>query len=220
MSSTSRTLTNRHNTLLAPEVDFIVVDGSGSMVDKWWDFMASLDIFVDALRRRVNSHTIVSVFDDKDVSMIQRDCPIAEWKCLKEEPLTSSWGYTPLYDAINAMGRHMKELDPPKASIVIVTDGNENRSLYTTHAQARAILDWCRAKGWQVTFLGCDFNNSKQAKLLGVGEANAIGVQKKLLSEAAALLAAKRIRHSVADEDINFSEDERQQFGGLLPKPE
>jgi hypothetical protein len=64
---------------------------------------------------------------------------------------------TPLFDAINMMGRELQALNPPRCSIVIITDGDENGSRHTTADQARAILDWCRAQGWQVTFLGADF---------------------------------------------------------------
>jgi hypothetical protein len=123
---------------------------------------------------------------------------------------------TPLYDAINLMCRKLRDLDPPKASIVIVTDGDENGSNHTSADQARALLDWCRAKGWQVTFLGADFNNSKQAKLLGADETNTIGVRKQKLLEAGKSLGDKRLKHALYGDDINFSEDERKNFGGFL----
>lgn len=217
---TNRAIQTRPGALLAPQVDYIVVDGSSSMTDKWWDFMASLDSFVDGLRTaQLNSHIIASVFDSHNSSLIQRDCRIEDCKPFSVEPLMSTWGMTPLYDAINTMGRAMRDLDPQRASIVIVTDGDENASEYTDHTQARAILDWCKAKGWAVTFIGCDFNNASQAGLLGITDSNSIGVAKARLTDATRAFAQKRTRHYHTGEDITFSNDEKTQFGGYLAAP-
>jgi hypothetical protein len=114
------------------------------------------------------------------------------------------------------MGRELQALNPPRCSIVIITDGDENGSRHTTADQARAILDWCRAQGWQVTFLGADFNNSKQAKLLGANESNSLGVQAQKLLEAGKTLGEKRVRHATAGTDISFTDEEKKDFGGYL----
>lgn len=210
-------LVQRSGTLLAPQLDFILVDGSSSMMNKWYDTLAALDGFMTTLQaQNIASHGIVSVFDTQNLDSVQRDSIIGDWPLFSKEPLKSTWGCTPLYDAINLMGRTLKELDPPRCSIVIVTDGAENGSRHTTHEQARAILDWCRAKGWQVTFLGADFNNSAQAKRLGANDSNSIGVRKQLLSAAGKTLGAKRARNALFGEDINFSDEEKENFGGYL----
>lgn len=213
-------LVNRTGTLLAPQLDYILIDGSGSMIDKWYDTLAALDGFMDTLRgMNIASHGIVNVFDSRNLSNIERDSVIGDWPRFSVEPIRCPGGMTPLYDAINLMGRELRALNPPRASIVIITDGDENGSRHTTHEQARAILDWCRAKGWQVTFLGADFNNSKQAKLLGADESNSVGVQKRLLGEAGKALGAKRVRNALFGEDMNFTADERKNFGGYLNGP-
>jgi hypothetical protein len=105
---------------------------------------------------------------------------------------------------------------PLKASLIIITDGDENASK-TTGEQAKALLDWCRAMGWQVTFLGCDFENSAQAKLLGANDSNAIGVSAKRLTDATSLLAEKRARYSQYGTDMDMTKDEKTELGGLLP---
>lgn len=216
----SQALTTRSGALLAPQLDYILIDGSGSMQDKWWDTLAGLDGFIDTLRAmNIASHGIVHVFDSRDVKSIQRDSVIGEWKTFRDDPLGAGWASTPLYDAINAMGRELRDLDPPRCSIVIVTDGDENGSKYTNATQAKAILDWCRAKGWQVTFLGAEFNNSAQAKLLGANASNSIGVQKLKLLEAGKALGEKRARNALFGEPINFSDEERKNFGGYLTGP-
>jgi hypothetical protein len=208
---------NRIGALQAPQLDYILIDGSGSMQDKWWESLGALDAFIDVLKsQNVNSHGIITVFDSHDVGFIARNSTIDTWQKFSVDPIGAHWGSTPLYDAINNMGRELKDLDPPRASIVIVTDGDENGSKYTTVDQARAILDWCRAKGWQVTFLGADFNNSRQARLLGADDSNSLGVQKALMNEAGKTLGKKRAIHAITGADINFSEQEKKDFGGYL----
>jgi hypothetical protein len=201
-------------------LDYLVIDGSGSMVDKWWDFMASADAFVQLLKdANLNSHLIATVFDDKSIGYIQRDEALSDWTSFIDRPLDLGRGYTPLYDAINAAGQHLRDLDPARASIIFVTDGDENCSECTDVVQAAAIIKWMRAKGWQVTFIGCDYNNMKQAAQLGVNEHNTIGVAKARLLDAAKALGEKRIRHAKFGTDMHFSDDEKQQFGGYLNGP-
>jgi len=206
---------NRSGTLQAPQLDYVLLDGSSSMGPKWWDTVAALRGYVDVLRsQNINSHGIIQLFDSHDLDCELRNGTIDTWTDLSD--LGYHGGMTPLYDAINLMARKLRDLDPPKCSIVIVTDGDENGSRHTSADQARAMLDWCRAKGWQVTFLGADFNNTRQAKLLGANESNSIGVQQKRLKDAGKALGEKRVKHALFGDDINFSEDERKDFGGYL----
>lgn len=208
-------LINRGGTLQAPQLDYILLDGSSSMMPKWWETMGALEAYVDVLKsQNINSQAIIQVFDSHDLDSIQRDCTLENWGPLTD--IGAHWGMTPLYDAINLMARRLRDLSPPKCSIVIVTDGDENGSHTTSHDQARAMLDWCRAQGWQVTFLGADFNNTSQARLLGADDSNSVGARKMLLKDAGKSLGEKRAKHAMFGDDINFSEDERKNFGGYL----
>lgn len=216
----SRQLITRPGALQAPQLDYILIDGSGSMSDKWAAAHNALDVMMDVLRsQNINSHGIVQTFSDMMLSRIDRDSTIDVWTKFGLEPSRLPGGMTPLFDAINLMCRSLKELDPPNASIIIVTDGDENASRHTSHIQAKALLDWCRAKGWQVTFLGCDFNNDAQAKLLGSNPRNTIAVRKEMLQIAGKTLGEKRANNARTGTDINFTDDEKENFGGYLTGP-
>jgi hypothetical protein len=104
--------------------------------------------------------------------------------------------------------------------IVIATDGYENGSSHTDLNQARAIIKWMEAKGWSVTFIGCDFNNEELANKLGVTASQAIGVAKKMLTDAGASLGAKRVANDRSGAPIHWNDDEKQQFGGYLSGPQ
>lgn len=203
-----------------PNLDYILLDGSGSMEKKWWDMLDAIDSFAARLKaEHVNTKLRLQVFDSNVIDQISRDCSIDDWKTFAQEPIGAHWGGTPLYDAINSMCRTLRDLAPSRCSILIVTDGGENGSR-TDRTQAKALLDWCRAQGWQVTFMGCDFNSSDDARALGASETNVIGVQKLLLSEATERFAEKRADYQRFGSPINFTEEERQQFGGYLSAPE
>lgn len=213
-------LINRPGSLMAPELDYLLIDGSGSMLDKWHDTMAGIAGYIDVLRsRNIRSWGIANVFDSGHLEGIQLDCELEFWPNLARHPLNCPMGGTPLYDAVNVMVRDLAERQPQHCSIVIVTDGEENASHHTDYVQARALLDWARAQGWQVTFLGANFNNSNQARLLGANDSNSIGVQQKRLADAGRSLGEKRARHAQTGEDINFTGEEKQQFGGYLAGP-
>ena len=178
-------------------------------------------VFAGKLVKRHESLPIIfQAFDTNYFDNVLFDVPIEDWEPLYNFDMVScvGWSSTPLYDAIHTMGRRLKDLDPPRCSIVIVTDGHENASRYTDLNQAKAILDWCRAKGWQVTFIGANFNNRQQADLLGSNPASAIGVERRHLVDATKALAEKRKRYGLYGENMHYTEEERQQFGGYLTK--
>jgi hypothetical protein len=203
------------------QMDYILVDGSGSMQDKWWDTLDAIEAYVQGVKAaNIQSHIILHSFDDVALELLHRDGPIENWVPLRQSPIGAYWGGTPLYDAISLMARKLRDLDPPRASIVIVTDGAENASKSTDLTQAKALLDWMRAKGWQITFIGADFSNSRQARALGANESSAIGVEKRRLTDATSALAKKRARYGLYGEAMHYSDDEKQQFGGYLNKPD
>jgi hypothetical protein len=202
---------------LTSQLDFILLDGSGSMRDKWWDMLGAIDTYVSTLKTNaVDSHLLLHIFDDHDLRLVGRDTHIRDWKTFNIDPIGAHFGGTPLYDAIVMMGATIRDLNPSACAITIVTDGENGHNKFASLDQATAILDWLRAQGFQVTFIGCDFNNSAQARALGANDSNSIGVQKKLLSAAARNYAEKRTANARTGADISFSETERQQFGGYL----
>lgn len=223
----SRSLVRRTDLIKAKEhslhaqfLEYLLIDGSGSMMSKWSDTMAGVTGYTDHLKsKHIRSWGIAHVFDSSNIADLQLDCELELWPARGEFNLAIPGGGTPLYDAINLMARDLAERDPQNCAITIVTDGDENGSRHTDGAQARALLDWCRAQNWQVTFLGVDWNNSKLSRDLGANESNSISVQKHLLLEAGKKLGEKRVNNIMTGNDIDFNKDEQQHFGGYLMGP-
>lgn len=206
--------------LLAPQLDYLLVDTSSSMSPKWLDTTRAIDAALSDLKtQNLNSHLILTTFSGPGECTICRDDELHNTLSVLESPIPFTGGGTALYDAIAQMVWHLRDLDPPRCSILIVTDGEEMASRHTDLTQAKALLDWCRAKGWQVTFLGCDFNNYSQAAGLGADAATTIGVSQARLSDATRAFAKKRKLYGDSGDDINFTDDEKQQFGGYLNAP-
>ncbi len=200
--------------------DYILLDGSGSMKRQWFETLAAIEAYVQTTKAaNVHSQILLHIFEGGKLEYIARNVSIADWKPLRDDPPGSYWGGTPLYDAISLMCRRLRDLDPPRCSILIVTDGDENESRSTDLVQAKAMLDWCRAKGWQITFIGANFNNREQSGLLGADKNSAIGVSVKHLTDATTALARKRARYGLYGEAMHYTDAEQQQFGGFLEGP-
>jgi len=203
--------------LTSDQIDYILLDGSSSMHGQWYDVLNSLDTYVEEVRRQpgIQSQVLLATFSTRNVHQLERDCPVGEWLALRDAPIDCPGGMTPLYDAIVQMGLMLREINPPRASIIIATDGNENGSLHD-EIVARGVLDWMKAKGWQVSFIGCNWNNSELAAKLGVSPEASIGVGRRHLTDATRELGKKRNKYGISGAPIHWSEDEKQNFGGYL----
>jgi hypothetical protein len=86
---------------------------------------------------------------------------------------------TPLLDAIVRTIALAEADNPDKAVIVIMTDGHENASREVTRDGVKVALDRVRARGWEVVFLGANFDNISDASSVGV--CDVVPVQSRLL---------------------------------------
>lgn len=222
----AHSLTNLSTSLGDPTVgqqDFILLDASGSMAPQWASVLSSIDAYVRTLHalRTSTSLRLVSFtgVNGRLEMFIERDCLPTSWVSCRDIPLPG--GMTPLYPAINEMGLEMERLNPRRAQILIATDGDHSRGYDcgTNLERARAVINWLKAKGYSVTFLGCDWNNLASAASLGVSAANAIGTSTARLSDVTRELAAKRHRYGLTGDPVSFSDDEKKAFGGYLSAP-
>lgn len=215
----STSLTYHPGALRAQQLDYVLLDLSASMHDKWWNVIGSLDAFVaTAVEQGVNSHAILHTFTGGAADTVQEDCPLREWPKLGDF-MKPGYGDTPLYDAIAHMAWRLRDLQPARCAITIVTDGEEMGSQFTTADQAKALIDWCKAMGWSVTFIGAGFNVSKLATRLGLSDDNNASVQTGKLLEAGKALGQKRADNARYGKDISFSKEEKSDFGGFLTGP-
>jgi len=150
--------------------DFILLDRSGSMQDKWVESLSSINAYVKKLADdNVDTGVTLAVFDYHEGFKFDviRDRIIPKtWHTVTDKDATPR-GMTPLNDATGRIVSLAEAGNYDKVAIIIMTDGLENHSREMTVDQAKAALDRCRAKNWQVIFLGANFDNAKQAASYG-----------------------------------------------------
>jgi hypothetical protein len=146
--------------------DFILLDRSGSMKELWAEALSSVNAYVKKLAEdKVDTGVTLAVFDGQgglDFKVVRDRIIPSTW-----HPVTSAdaepRGMTPLNDATGRIVSLARAGNYDKVAIIIMTDGHENDSKELSVQQARSLLDDCRTKGWQVIFLGADFDNAAQA---------------------------------------------------------
>ena len=201
--------------------DFILLDRSGSMQVLWSEALHSVNAYVTKLAEdRVDTGVTLATFD-KDgeqfkFEIIRERVIPSTWKPVSAEDATPR-GMTPLNDAIGRVvtlakaGLNGTQYD--KLALVIMTDGLENASREYSHKAAKALLDDCRAKNWQVIFLGANFDNAAQAEAYGNVAVQSMAVGAASLSAAMSATAAKRRAYAASATPMQYSEEEKRRFG-------
>src|ERR1700733_7223747 len=201
--------------------DFILLDRSGSMQVLWSEALHSVNAYVKKLAEdQVDTGVTLATFDKDGEEFkfeIVRDRIIpSTWKPLSSEDAIPR-GMTPLNDAIGRVvtlakaGLNGTQYD--KLALVIMTDGLENASREYSHKAAKALLDDCRAKNWQVIFLGANFDNAAQAEAYGNVAVQSMAVGAASLSAAMSATAAKRRAYAASATPMQYSEEEKRRFG-------
>lgn len=195
--------------------DFILLDRSGSMSSLWTEAINSVNGYVEKLAEdKVDTGVTLIAFDGSGG---------LDFKILRDRIIPSTWrkvaeteapprGMTPLNDAVGRLVSLAMSKTYDKVAIIIMTDGHENASREISHRAARNMLDECRAKGWQVIFLGANFDNAVQAESYGTMSGQHVNSTAGNLRSTTTALADKRALYaSGASATMDFSDEEKLQ---------
>lgn len=195
--------------------DFILLDRSGSMSSLWDEAIGSINTYAQKLADdSVDTGITIATFDkatqsgqDPFLFEVVRDRITPKTlKPLSVKEITPR-GFTPLSDAIGKVVTLAEAGGYEKVAIIIMTDGHENASKEYTVAQAKARLDQCRAKNWQVIFLGADFDNVSQATSFGNAAGQTIRASAANLRNTMAATATMRGTYGLTGQSINYSDE-------------
>jgi uncharacterized protein YegL len=151
----------------------VILDRSGSMKDIRHDMEGSFDTFIEE-QRRLSGACVVSLyqFDDYFEKVYE------ERDIRQVPPLTlMPRGWTALLDAVGntidlVEKRHARKLEhlrPGKVVVVVITDGDENKSHQFSRAQIAEKVSYQRThRRWQFAFLGANIDSFKEAGNLGM----------------------------------------------------
>ncbi len=194
--------------------DFILLDRSGSMGSLWGEALSAVNGYVKKLADdKVDTGVTLAVFDSGSFDVLRDRIVPSTWnKVLPSEAEPRS--FTPLNDSVGKIVAMAKAgingVQYDRVAIIIMTDGLENASRELTTAQAKALLDECRAKNWQVIFLGANFDNWEQGKSYGSVRGQTAQVAPENLAASMESLAGSRGDYAVSGATMDFADDERE----------
>jgi len=200
--------------------DFILLDRSGSMQGTMWlEAINSINAYVEKLAADgIDTGVTLVAFDSNEPSKILRDrITPKSWKKVTNDDAMPRGG-TPLNDATGMM-LDLAERGAPwgtkydKVSIVIVTDGEENASQeYRGSEGAQKIkfrLNALRERGWQVTYLGANFDNQKQAATYGATLSGTVQTSAANFAGTMRAMAGKRGLYATGAGDMSWTAHEQ-----------
>ena len=128
-------------------------------------FDVNINQYVRAMTWNANV-PLEPVINNSVLEVVRSDVDIASWPSLTGHEVTPRGG-TPLYDAVIETKDLLKNDQSDKGIFLIITDGGENSSR-SNKAGANSAIEVVKSKGWEVVFLGANFDNSVDAKSMGM----------------------------------------------------
>lgn len=195
--------------------DFILLDRSGSMGSLWSEALGSINGYVQKLAEdKIDTGVTLAVFDENggtlDFRVIRDRIIPSTWNPVTDADATPR-GMTPLNDATGKIVALANAGNYDKVAI-IMTDGHENSSKELSVEQAKKLLDECRAKNWQVIFLGANFDNAAQARNYGNFVGATFSASAGNFGDALSRTASKRQLYGATGQSISFSDEEKAEL--------
>ena len=195
---------------------YILLDRSGSMQSLWTEALSSVNAYAKELDNKtdgdaVDAKVTFAVFDAQaglQFEILRKGVPALHWEDVTDKE-TSPRGMTPLLDAIGQIVSLAETDNPDQAIIVVMTDGLENASTEVTREGAKAALDRAKKKGWEVVFLGANFDNIDDASSVGVGAASQLSMATGHLNQSMRMAAKKSRGYFARRSKMEFDEADR-----------
>ena len=195
---------------------YILLDRSGSMSQRWSEALGSINAYVKELAKGSATVTLAT-FDsvgDMKYEVLRDAVPSAEWKDVTDADAQPRGG-TPLLDAIGRAVSAIESRPGDKKILIVMTDGEENQSREMNKVSAKAALDRFEKRGWQVVFLGADFDAFGQAATVGVQNAKVMRLNSGSYVAAMADLGSKsRAYTSGGIAEVAFNDEDRARASG------
>ena len=196
---------------------YILLDRSGSMQSLWVEALSSVNAYAKELNNKtdgdaVDGHITLATFDDHDglkFDLLRRKQPALHWEKVTDRE-ASPRGMTPLLDALGRIIALAEADNPDRAVIVVMTDGQENASREVTRDGAKTALDRVKTKGWDVVFLGANFDNISDASSVGVFAGQQMAMAPGTMNASMMRMAKKSRAYFMRNERHQFDEADRE----------
>lgn len=194
---------------------YILLDRSGSMSSRWTEALVSINAYVKELAKGSATATLAT-FDSHGTmqyDVLRDSVPATEWKDVTDAEAQPRGG-TPLLDAIGRAVSAIESRPGKKKILIVMTDGEENQSSEMTKDSAKAAIDRFEKNGWQVVFLGADFNAFGEASKVGVGVGKVMRMNSGFYAAAMTDLGAKSRAYTAGvSAEVSFNDEDRTRAG-------
>lgn len=193
---------------------YILLDKSGSMATRWDSSLEAINGYALGLAATIPDTPITLItFDHMNglqFDVLRSGQPAKLWKPLSPGEAHPRGG-TPLFDAIARLATLIENSASERVAVTIVTDGEENSSRDVNRDGAKLRIDNLTGKGFDVSFIGADFNNWKQSEAVG-------GLYRKTIQtsgaegmkEAFAATAVSNSTYSQTGQTVDYSDQDRK----------
>jgi hypothetical protein len=154
---------------------FFNLDCSGSMSTCWDDAIGGFNSFVaDQAAQQPDSTLTLKQFDH-EIRTTFENVPFKDVRPLTRETFVPR-GSTALLDAIGetVKGAGNASSPPEPATLIILTDGQENASRTYTKAHIKDLLEQKQKEGWTIIYLGANQDAFAEAGSMGIAAANTV----------------------------------------------
>lgn len=141
--------------------------------ERWTSAIDSINDYIANLQKEeVEGNVTIIAFDSNmqghvRLESILENRSIAYFKRVNPDVLAPS-GMTPLYDAAAYIMDLALKSESERAVVVIMTDGHENASREYTQTTIKSKVDSVTKKGYEVIFLGANFDISQYTAQAGL----------------------------------------------------
>lgn len=215
----------------------ILLDRSASMQSRWSTSINSINEYVSVLKENGIQGTVTLVafdtvagygsygvnvsqpFTNMDVSpitpkgvteVVRRSVPINQWVNLTGSEI-SPRGSTPLFDAVYEMKYFIQQDNTERGVFLIMTDGEENSSKNKKEV-AEGVVSYIKARGWEVVFLGANFDVAKDARGVGIAASNYATFSDVNASLAMRGTAQKSALYATTGASISYNDADKKAF--------
>jgi hypothetical protein len=206
---------------------YVLLDRSGSMASSWVESVNAINQFVTGLPKSTKiqitafdapSYSSGPFFQDPKViplglNSLQpndwyktvRTGKVKDYKEISTVEI-SPRGMTALNDSLGLLLNSVLSESPEKAVIVVMTDGHENASKETSAKQAKDLIQKCKDRGYEIVWLGADFNEvENQASSYGLDLNKTMNTSANMRAVAYQNLSAETSSYFETGKKVEFS---------------
>lgn len=153
---------------MATEIVYII-DKSGSMGNLIADVVGGFNTFLIEQQKPTDEAFLTTILFDTNFRVFQDKVNIKEAGILTAQDYVPS-GSTALLDAVGRAITIVKNREEKceKVLFLIMTDGEENSSHEYSLSEIKAMVESCRAEGWEFVFTGANIDSFAEAGKMGM----------------------------------------------------